>query len=161
MSAVPRRRSESVPAAIPAPRQPARPRPGLTVVPGARNSHTRPAKKAGWSSRFAIMFRSNPVRVSIGLMVVVGVVFGLVLLNIHVAQTSFHLSALQRQAAEMQAEQRRLRYEVARSESPERVVEIGTSLGLVAPAGQVILEGPPLLAEGEAAAPAAQEQSSH
>ncbi|MEX0791381.1 MAG: hypothetical protein WD178_11465 [Actinomycetota bacterium] len=105
------------------------------------------------------MFRSNPVRVSIGLMIVAGVVFGLVLLNIHVAQTSFHLSDLQREAAALQTEQRRLRYEVARAESPERVVEMGAALGLVAPASPIYLEGPPLTAVGESA-PATQERSS-
>lgn len=158
MSAVPRHRAEPS-TAIPERRQPAAPRPGLTVVPGSRHSRTRPRKKARWSSKFAIMFRSNPARVSIGLLVVSGVVFGLVLLNIHVAQTSFHLSDLQRQAAELQTEQRRLRYEVARAESPERVVEMGTALGLVAPAGQVYLEGIEPTVDDVAAAGGTREES--
>jgi hypothetical protein len=88
------------------------------------------------------MFRSNPVRVSAALLLVSAVVFGLVLLNIHVAQTSFHLSDLQRQAAELEARQGRLRLEVARAESPEKIVEMGASLGLVAPGVQEYLQGP-------------------
>jgi len=94
------------------------------------------------------MFRSNPVKVTIGLLVVSGVVFGLVLLNIHVAQNSFHLSDLQRQAAQLQNEQRRLRYEVAKAESPEKIVEMGATLGLVAPASQEYIHAPVLVAEG-------------
>jgi cell division protein FtsL len=157
MSAVPRHRAEPS-TTVPERRRPAAPRPGLTVVPGSRHSRTRAAKRARWTSRFAVTFRSNPARVSIGLLVVSGVVFGLVLLNIHVAQTSFHLSDLQRQAAELQTEQRRLRYEVARAESPERVVEMGTALGLVAPADQVYLEGPEPAVAGAAAAGGTQEE---
>lgn len=80
------------------------------------------------------------------------VVFGLVLLNIHVAQTSFRLSDLQQRAAELQAEQRRLRYEVARAESPEKVVEMSASLGLVAPPSQQYIEGPPAPVGEEAGA---------
>jgi cell division protein FtsL len=98
------------------------------------------------------MFRSNPVRVTAGLLVVSAVVFGLVLLNIHVAQTSFQLSDLERRATELQTEQRRLRYEVAKAESPERIVEMGNALGLVAPASQEYLEGPSILVAGRAPA---------
>lgn len=86
------------------------------------------------------------------------VVFGLVLLNIHVAQTSFRLADLQKQAVELQAEQRRLRYEVAKAESPEKIVEMSAALGLVPPAAQQYLEGPSTLVAGHipsAADPAA------
>ncbi|HEX2150120.1 MAG TPA: hypothetical protein VHI31_08135, partial [Actinomycetota bacterium] len=99
---------------------------GLTVVPGVRTGRARKVRR---SSKFAVMLRSNPVRVTVSLLVVSAVVFGLVLLNIYVAQTSFHLSDLQRQAAELQTEHRRLRYEVARAESPEKIVEMGATLG--------------------------------
>jgi cell division protein FtsL len=142
MSAVPQR-----PGAGPV--VPSQPAPaGLTVLPRVRRG--RSAKRPQTVSKLGVMFRSNPVRVSVGLLVVAGVVFGLVLLNIHVAQTSFHLSDLQRQAAELQAEQRRLRYEVAKAESPEKIVEMGTTLGLVAPASQEFIDGPSLTADGHA-----------
>lgn len=119
----------------------ARPQPGgLTVVPRVRKSAGGPARSRRSGSRFAEMFRSNPVRVTAGLLLVAAVVFGLVLLNIYVAQASFQLSDLERKAAELQTEQRRLRYEVARAESPERIVEMGNALGLVAPLSQVYLE---------------------
>ena len=73
------------------------------------------------------------------------VVFGLVLLNISVAQTSFYLSDLQREAAELQSEQRRLRYELAKAEAPGKIVEMASSLGLVPPASQEYLEGRSIL----------------
>lgn len=136
MSAVPQRRAPNPPAPRPASPVPA----GLTVVPRVRRG--RAPSRARKVSKLGIMFRSNPVKVTIGLLVVSGVVFGLVLLNIHVAQNSFHLSDLQRQAAELQAEQRRLRYELAKAESPEKIVEMGATLGLVAPASQEYIEGP-------------------
>jgi hypothetical protein len=123
---------------------------GLTVVPRVRKSGARRSHRTG--SRFAEMFRSNPVRVTAGLLIVSAVVFGLVLLNIYVAQASFQLSDLERKAAELQTEQRRLRYEVAKAESPERSAEMGTALGLVAPASQEYLEGPSLLVAEEAPA---------
>lgn len=88
------------------------------------------------------MFCSSPIRCTGALLVVAAVVFGLVLLNIHVAQTSFRLSDLQRESAELQQEQRRLRFEVARAESPEKIAEMSASLGLVAPPSQEFLEGP-------------------
>lgn len=123
-------------------------RPGLSVVPGAVPApRPRPSGSAaaGYRSRFKASFKSNPARVTAALLVVFAVVFGLVLLNIYVAQNSFHLSDLQRRAAALQTEQRRLRYEVARAESPENVVEMGASLGLVAPGNQKFLEGPSVL----------------
>lgn len=140
MSAVPQRPGSS--RAVPSKPAPA----GLTVVPRVRRG--RAARRAPKTSQLGVMFRSNPVKVTIGLLVVSGVVFGLVLLNIHVAQNSFHLSDLQRQAAELQNEQRRLRYEVAKAESPEKIVEMGATLGLVAPASQEYINGPVLMAGG-------------
>ncbi|HEX2054674.1 MAG TPA: hypothetical protein VHJ78_13245, partial [Actinomycetota bacterium] len=99
------------------------------------------------------VFCSSPVRCTGALFVVSAVVFGLVLLNISVAQTSFHLSDLQKKAASLQVEQRRLRYEVARAESPQRIVEMSASLGLVPPASQEFLQGPTILASDSQTVP--------
>ncbi len=130
---------------------PAAGRPDLSVVPGVRAGRpSSPPAMRKYRSKFAASFRSNPARVTAGLLVVFAVVFGLVLLNIYVAQTSFHLSDLQRRAADLQTEQRRLRYEVAKAESPEKIVEMGVSLGLVPPATQEFLEGPSILVADEA-----------
>jgi hypothetical protein len=140
VSTAPSRRPAPPPANAPA---------GLTVVPGSRGRGGRAGSEQPASrkqSKFAAMFRSNPVRVSCALLLVSAVVFGLVLLNIHVAQTSFHLSDLQHEADRLETEQRRLRLEVARGESPEKIAEMGASLGLVAPAAQQHLQGPSLLA---------------
>lgn len=120
----------------------------LSAVPrpphrGRRSAATNPLSKQ-WTG-FKELFRSSPVRCTAGLLLVSAVVFGLVLLNISVAQTSFHLADLQRRAFELQTEQRRLRYEVARAEAPERIVEMSTSLGLAPPPSQEYLDGPSIL----------------
>lgn len=62
------------------------------------------------------------------------VVFGLVLLNIYLAQVSFTLSEVQSGVAEQRSLQRRLRSEVAAAESPDRLSQLAAELGLVVPA---------------------------
>ncbi len=122
-------------------------RSGLTAVYHARPKHRSGAKNPvgkQWS-RLTDLFRSSPMRCTGGMLLVSAVVFGLVLLNIHVAQTSFHLADLQRRASELQTEQRRLRYEVAKAEAPDNIVEMSSSLGLVPPQSQEYLQGPSLL----------------
>lgn len=115
--------------------------PQLQVPGPAQKSRPRgkSAKKGSW---LGSAFRSHPVRMTAALMVVSAVFFGLVLLNIQVAQVSFRLADLQRQSVELETEHRRLRFEVARSESPEKIVEMGRSLGLVAPGSEIYIEGP-------------------
>ncbi|MEX2587283.1 MAG: hypothetical protein WD602_04725 [Actinomycetota bacterium] len=61
------------------------------------------------------------------------VVFGLVLLNIYLAQTSFALSEVQSKVAEERSRQRQLRSEVAQAESPATVSQMAVELGLVVP----------------------------
>lgn len=62
------------------------------------------------------------------------VVFGLVLVNIYLAQTSFALSDVQSRVAEEQSRHRQLRSEVATAESPETISQMAVELGLVVPA---------------------------
>ena len=149
------------PSGAPAPARPARSRAparqvSLEVVsgggPGRRPRSDRGSGPFRWN-KVAGAFCSSPIRCTAALAAVSAVVFGLVLLNIHVAQTSFRLEDLQRHAVELQVEQRRLRYEVARAESPEKIVEMSTALGLVPPVAQQYLEGPPIPA-AEAPSPA-------
>ena len=73
------------------------------------------------------------------------VVFGLVLVNITLAQSSFELGDLQKKVADQQERGRRLRYELARAESPERVAEMAAQLGLVSPESEHYLQGPTVL----------------
>ncbi|MGI9194732.1 MAG: hypothetical protein ACR2FO_09550 [Actinomycetota bacterium] len=81
-------------------------------------------------------------------------IFGLVLLNIYVAQTSIAFDALQTQVADQQDEHRRLRYEMAVAESPGRLAEAVAQMGLVAPDYQERLAGP---TEGTVSSPQTQE----
>ena len=69
------------------------------------------------------------------------VVFGLVLLNIYVAQGSFRLADVQNRVAEQDSAYRRLRFEVASAESPERIARMASELGLVAPERQQYIRG--------------------
>ena len=77
------------------------------------------------------------------------VVFGLVLVNIALAQSSFELGDLQKKVADQQERGRRLRYELARAESPERVAEMAAGLGLVSPESEHYLQGPAILVSSE------------
>ncbi len=76
------------------------------------------------------------------LVVAIGI-FGLVLLHIYAAQSSFHLRELQEQASEQEARFRDMRLEVAAAESPKKVAEAASSLGLVVPEAQEYIVGPP------------------
>jgi cell division protein FtsL len=77
------------------------------------------------------------------------VVFGLVLVNIALAQSSFELGDLQKKVAQEGERSRRLRYEVARAESPERVASTAAELGLVSPESEHHLQGPAVLVSSE------------
>lgn len=70
-------------------------------------------------------------------------VFGLVLLNVFVAQGSFQLAELRKQVADQERQYRQMRYEVAKSESPQKVAEMASQLGLVVPAEQEYILGRP------------------
>lgn len=94
--------------------------------------------------------RPNPILWLIGLLVASSVVFGLVLVNIALAQSSFHLADLQKRSGEQQARQRQLRFEVAKAESPDRIAQKGAELGLVAPERQEYLQGPAVLVSSRA-----------
>lgn len=84
--------------------------------------------------------RKSVSRVMTSLVLGCSVVFGLVLLNIYLAQTSFNLSDVQARVAEEQSRQRALRSEVAGLQSPERVARMAEELGLVVPAQSVQLD---------------------
>lgn len=65
--------------------------------------------------------------------VVMGFVFGLVMLHILLAQASFRLEALHRRVADEEARHRRMRHEIAVAESPARIAEAAAGLGLIEP----------------------------
>lgn len=90
--------------------------------------------------------RVNAVALAAGIVAAAGVVFGLVLVNIFLAQSSFRLSDLERQVAEQEARHRQLRFEVARAESPERIAQLASRLGLRAPDKQEYILGPAVIA---------------
>jgi cell division protein FtsL len=73
------------------------------------------------------------------------VIFGLVLVNIYLAQSSFRLADLQSRIAQEEASYRRFRLEVATRESPEKVAKMASDLGLTPPATQDYIPGPPVV----------------
>lgn len=77
--------------------------------------------------------RSYPGAGLLGTFLAATVVFGLVLVNIFLAQASFGLADLQAKVAVAESQQRSLRSEVAQAESPERIAELADRLGLVPP----------------------------
>ncbi len=92
-----------------------------------------------------------PFLVATFMVVAVGI-FGLVLLHIYATQSSFQLAELQKEASVQEARFRDMRLEVAGAESPEKVAQAASGLGLVVPEAQEYIVGPPgkiQLAESE------------
>lgn len=110
---------------------------GPATVPDGAGAEVRRPKRRG------------ALVVLTALLVASAVVFGLVLVNIALAQSSFELGDLQKRVGEEQLRGRRLRYEVARAESPERVAAMAAQLGLVSPEREEHLQGPALLVSSE------------
>jgi hypothetical protein len=80
-----------------------------------------------------------------GLALCGAVIFGLVLVNIYLAQSSFRLADLQSRIAEEEASYRQFRLEVAMRESPEKVAKMAGDLGLAPPEKQEYIPGPPVV----------------
>jgi len=129
-------------------------RPRLRVIPGGAGA-SAPAGQTLPARRVA----SKPLSIRIGrptiafaaavVATIATFVFGLVLLNIYLAQSSFTLADVQSRAQQEEAKYRRMRFEVARAESPERVAEAAAQLGLVPPAEQQYLTEPEAHSSGK------------
>lgn len=125
--------------------RPPSPRPRLRLIVGGASSEQdgrkpRPRRSEAKASKAA---RSKPrLRfVAISAFLVLAQIFGLVLLNIYIAQNSFRQLDLQ---AEIQAQDlrfERTRFEVARAESPDKVAAAAAGLGLVIPQHQEFILG--------------------
>jgi cell division protein FtsL len=130
----------------------ARPRPAGIVAP----PHAAPpsaAQEARGRARTARRPRRRSGLIVLGSLVIASlVIFGLVLVNIALAQSSFELGDLQKKVGEEQERGRRLRYELARAESPERLAETAAQLGLMSPESEHYLQGPAVLVSSEAEA---------
>jgi cell division protein FtsL len=156
MGAVPQRapaRRRTVPApARPGPRSrsvTAYPVPGrASGAPPLRLVPTGPlVREAGKSTTRARGRVSAAVLLTTGIILAAAVVFGLVLVNIFLAQSSFRLSDLQARVAEQETRYLELRFEVARGESPERIVQKAAELGLGAPEKQEYISGPAVVTD--------------
>lgn len=84
--------------------------------------------------------RPRPVRrlrllLAVGLLIVVGSVFGLVAFNVFLVQSQFTLERLQGQVERQHAQYQQLRLEAARLSAPDRILQIARQrLGMVEPA---------------------------
>lgn len=139
MASVPRRRPRPTDA-------PARRR-HLRVIHGGRSDRrtrsSRPPSKAKASSA-----RRPAARLVIAAgLVVAAFVFGLVVLHVLLAQSAFRLQTLQQQILEQEALVRQRLYEVASAESPVRITEAATEIGLVVPQEQRYIVSPDTRAE--------------
>lgn len=114
------------------------PVPVHAMQPGARVRSAPSARRTSYPAAYT----TNRRMVLLCLVLAAAVVFGLVLVNIYVAQSSFRLNDLQAQVAQQEARQRRLRFEIAASEAPDKIAAAGASLGLVTPVDPAYLQGP-------------------
>lgn len=119
-------------------------RPALRVVD--RSTRLRRKAKLDNSKVDNKSKHANSILIVLSLGLASAVVFGLVLVNISLAQSSLGIAELQRQVSDQRTRQQQLRLEVARSESPERIAQVGADLGLVVPEREHFLQGPSVLA---------------
>lgn len=157
----------AVPQPAPLRRRPV-PEPGRIRRAGARPAKTRPAREpSGHVARLRLVptgphaGATGPIKrnrthrlsaaalVAGGVLLAGSVIFGLVLVNIFLAQSSFRLSDLQGRVAEQETRYRQLRFEVAKAESPERIAKTAAELGLEAPGKQEYILGPAVIAGGQ------------
>ena len=130
--------------------RPARERSGhvgrLRLVPtGPHTGATGTLKRNGKHRLSAVVLLAG------GVILAGAVIFGLVLVNIFLAQSSFRLSDLQGRVAEQEARHRQLRLEVAKAEAPERIAQTAAELGLQAPGKQEYILGPAAIRAGRQA----------
>lgn len=135
MSTAPKQLRQTSPARRP---DQSRPRPNLRVIPGGAQQ-ARPKAQVAARSRMFPSFRF----VAVSSLIVAAFVFGLVLLNVLVAQGSFRLSDLESKVRVEEDRYRRMRYEVALKESPARVADAAAQIGLVPPESQEYILGLP------------------
>ena len=113
--------------ARPAPaRRPApsvRPGPTARAVPAARQARRTPVRYRPQGLAFAGLI----------LFAVGGFIFGLVTLNIYIAQSSFRVGELEKTMEQQMAQARQMRVRIAEAESPVRLAEAAAKLGLVRP----------------------------
>ena len=74
--------------------------------------------------------------------VVASCVFGVVLLQVMLAQTSFELHKIHSELVSEETKYRHMRFEVANAEAPEKIHQAAARLGLVVPAEQRYVFGP-------------------
>jgi cell division protein FtsL len=109
---------------------------GVKKKPRSSNARAR-ALRVG-KVRLSKRFKAFPARRGFALAAVASLilslfVFGLLLLHILLAQSSFQLETVRKRVAFEEERNRRMRFEVAGVTSPARVAEAARSLGLVVP----------------------------
>ena len=114
------------------------PPPGSRTASPSPASGARPPLRLVGEAELAVRGRRRRARVMtlVTLALVVAGLFGLVASHVVLTQGQFRLQHLQARADESQARYERLRLQVARLESPERIVAAAQErLGMVPPAG--------------------------
>lgn len=105
----------------------------LTVLPGGRqDSVAEPEPRRGVGIRFIAMATA----------VVSALVFGVVLLHVMLAQSSFELQRVHEKLVTEETRFRQMRFEVATAEAPARIHEAAANIGLVVPGEQRYVYGP-------------------
>lgn len=125
----------------------------LRVIPGGKGAqrHARdPRPKKGQRTSVAFLIA---VAVTIG-----ALVFGLVLLNVYLAQSSFKLADLEQRVAQQEELYRMKRLQVATAESPDKIASAAANIGLVAPDQQEYIIGREQVKVAQVPPPKSQDQ---
>ncbi|MGH2772683.1 MAG: hypothetical protein ACRDIU_06060 [Actinomycetota bacterium] len=112
---------------------PARPRPVRRPAPAASPARRAvPATKQ--AARTSVRYRPQGLAFAAAILFAVGgFIFGLVTLNIYIAQSSFRIGELEKNMEQQMAQARQMRVRIAEAESPVRLAEAAAKLGLVRP----------------------------
>lgn len=147
-SANPSERKGSATRSAPARRQqPGNPR--LKVIAGGRQEVQDTSRSRASRSAKSVAPAPGLKFVAAATAVVAACVFGVVLLQVMLAQTSFELHKIHTKLVSEETKYRHMRFEVANAEAPEKIHQAAVRIGLVVPAEQRYVFGPDSPANSE------------
>jgi cell division protein FtsL len=114
----------------------------LRVISGGRQASQKTEGRAGYARVSFLRPAPGLTFVALATSVVAICVFGVVLIQVMLAQTSFELQKVHEQLVKEETKYRQMRFSVANAEAPAKIHEAAGRLGLVVPAEERYVFGP-------------------